>query len=121
MSDHSCFANLIWQIADLLRGPYRPPQYERMTRFDYFLTNSPFGVNWKRQQKAIRRERGPRGFDGRWGARLPRITDGSLLFPQHMSDEFESVAPAERKHGSRLLGRTSGARRMPEGVARVSC
>ncbi len=29
MPDHSYFANLIWQIADLLRGPYRPPQYER--------------------------------------------------------------------------------------------
>ena len=30
MADHSYFANLIWQIADLLRGPYRPPQYERV-------------------------------------------------------------------------------------------
>src|SRR5437870_8917166 len=29
MADHNYFANLIWQIADLLRGPYRPPQYER--------------------------------------------------------------------------------------------
>ena len=30
MPDHNYFANLIWQIADLLRGPYRPPQYERV-------------------------------------------------------------------------------------------
>ena len=30
MSDHTYFTNLIWQIADLLRGPYRPPQYERV-------------------------------------------------------------------------------------------
>jgi len=30
MADHNYFANLIWQIADLLRGPYRPPQYERV-------------------------------------------------------------------------------------------
>ena len=44
MSDHSHFANLIWQIADLLRGPYRPPQYERvmlpmtvLRRFDCVL------------------------------------------------------------------------------------
>ena len=44
MSDHTCFANLIWQIADLLRGPYRPPQYERvmlpmtvLRRFDCVL------------------------------------------------------------------------------------
>ena len=32
MPDHNYFSNLIWQIADLLRGPYRPPQYERVTR-----------------------------------------------------------------------------------------
>ncbi len=44
MSDHNYFANLIWQIADLLRGPYRPPQYERvmlpmtvLRRFDCVL------------------------------------------------------------------------------------
>ena len=44
MPDHSYFANLIWQIADLLRGPYRPPQYERvmlpmtvLRRFDCVL------------------------------------------------------------------------------------
>ena len=30
MADHNYFTNLIWQIADLLRGPYRPPQYERV-------------------------------------------------------------------------------------------
>ena len=44
MHDHSYFSNLIWQIADLLRGPYRPPQYERvmlpmtvLRRFDCVL------------------------------------------------------------------------------------
>src|SRR5204862_6114035 len=44
MPDHNYFANLIWQIADLLRGPYRPPQYERvmlpmtvLRRFDCLL------------------------------------------------------------------------------------
>jgi type I restriction-modification system DNA methylase subunit len=44
MPDHNYFANLIWQIADLLRGPYRPPQYERvmlpmtvLRRFDCVL------------------------------------------------------------------------------------
>ena len=47
MADHSYFANLIWQIADLLRGPYRPPQYERamlpmtvLRRFDCVLAPS---------------------------------------------------------------------------------
>ena len=44
MPDHNYFSNLIWQIADLLRGPYRPPQYERvmlpmtvLRRFDCVL------------------------------------------------------------------------------------
>jgi type I restriction enzyme M protein len=44
MPDHNYFATLIWQIADLLRGPYRPPQYERvmlpmtvLRRFDCVL------------------------------------------------------------------------------------
>jgi type I restriction enzyme M protein len=47
MPDHSDFASLIWQIADLLRGPYRPPQYERvmlpmtvLRRFDCVLAAS---------------------------------------------------------------------------------
>jgi hypothetical protein len=47
VADHNFFANLIWQIADLLRGPYRPPQYERvmlpmtvLRRFDCVLAPS---------------------------------------------------------------------------------
>src|SRR3954463_15247368 len=47
MPDHNYFANLIWQIADLLRGPYRPPQYERvmlpmtvLRRFDCVLAHT---------------------------------------------------------------------------------
>ena len=79
------------------------------TRFDYFLTNPPFGVDWKRQQKEIRREREQRGLDGRFGAGLPRITDGSLLFLQHMIAKFEPFAPARRKNGSRLAIVFSGS------------
>jgi len=47
MASHSDLANLIWQIADLLRGPYRPPQYERvmlplvvLRRFDCVLADT---------------------------------------------------------------------------------
>ena len=79
------------------------------TRFDYFLTNPPFGVDWKRQQKEIRRERDQRGLDGRFGAGLPRITDGSLLFLQHMIAKFEPFAPTRRKNGSRLAIVFSGS------------
>lgn len=77
--------------------------------FDYFLTNPPFGVDWKRQQKEIQREHEKQGFAGRFGAGLPRVNDGSLLFLQHMVDKFEPVRPAEHKHGSRLAIVFSGS------------
>jgi type I restriction enzyme M protein len=77
--------------------------------FDYFLTNPPFGVDWKKQQKEIQQEHDMRGFDGRFGAGLPRVNDGSLLFLQHMISKFEPVRPAEHKHGSRLAIVFSGS------------
>jgi type I restriction enzyme M protein len=70
--------------------------------FDYFLTNPPFGVKWEKQRKAIEEEYEKRGFDGRFGAGLPRIDDGALLFLQHMVHKFEPVLPDKQKHGSRL-------------------
>ncbi|MDE2758591.1 MAG: class I SAM-dependent DNA methyltransferase [Acidobacteriota bacterium] len=77
--------------------------------FDYFLTNPPFGVDWKKQQKEIRQEHDRRGFDGAFGAGLPRVNDGSLLFLQHMWDKREPVRPEEHKHGSRLAIVFSGS------------
>jgi type I restriction enzyme M protein len=77
--------------------------------FDYFLTNPPFGVDWKKEQKEIEAEHDKQGFAGRFGAGLPRINDGALLFLQHMVSKFEKVAPAEQKHGSRLAIVFSGS------------
>ena len=77
--------------------------------FDYFLTNPPFGVDWKKQQKEIEREHEKLGFAGRFGAGLPRVNDGSLLFLQHMIRKFEVVRPAGHKHGSRLAIVFSGS------------
>ena len=77
--------------------------------FDYFLTNPPFGVDWKKQQKEIQQEHDKRGYDGRFGAGLPRVNDGSLLFLQHMVAKFEPVRPGEHKHGSRLAIVFSGS------------
>jgi len=74
--------------------------------FDYFLTNPPFGVDWKKQQKDIQQEHDKRGFDGRFGAGLPRVNDGALLFLQHMIAKFEVVLPAD---GSRLAIVFSGS------------
>jgi type I restriction enzyme M protein len=77
--------------------------------FDYLLANPPFGVDWKRQQREIQREHEKLGFAGRFGAGLPRVNDGSLLFLQHMISKFEPVRPAEHKHGSRLAIVFSGS------------
>jgi type I restriction enzyme M protein len=77
--------------------------------FDYLLSNPPFGVDWKKQQKDIQQEHDKRGFDGRFGAGLPRINDGALLFLQHMISKFERVSPEQRKYGSRLAIVFSGS------------
>lgn len=52
--------------------------------FHYLLANPPFGVEWKDQKATVEREHKESGFAGRFGAGLPAINDGSLLFLQHM-------------------------------------
>ena len=56
----------------------------RDERFDYMLSNPPFGVEWKKIEDEILKEHEQLGFAGRFGAGLPRISDGSFLFLQHM-------------------------------------
>jgi type I restriction enzyme M protein len=80
-----------------------------LDKFDYFLSNPPFGVDWKKQQKEVQREHEKRGFDGRFGAGLPRVNDGALLFLQHMWSKREDLKPAEHKEGSRLAIVFSGS------------
>ncbi len=53
-------------------------------KFDYMLSNPPFGVDWKKAQKIIKAESENKGFAGRFGAGLPRINDGAFLFLLHM-------------------------------------
>lgn len=71
-------------------------------KFDYLLANPPFGVDWKKQQKFVQAERDKQGYSGRFGAGLPRVNDGSLLFLQHMISKFEPYQPEQKKSGSRL-------------------
>ncbi len=58
-------------------------------KFDYMLSNPPFGVDWKKAKKVITDEYENAGFAGRFGAGLPRINDGSLLFLQHMISKMK--------------------------------
>lgn len=64
--------------------------------FDYMLSNPPFGVDWKKAEKYVKDEAANKGFAGRFGAGLPPISDGSLLFLQHMISKMKRSAGGSR-------------------------
>jgi type I restriction enzyme M protein len=64
--------------------------------FSYCLSNPPFGVDWKKQQKAVTDEHNLRGFAGRFGPGLPRVSDGSMLFLMHL---ISKMRPGEEGGG----------------------
>jgi type I restriction enzyme M protein len=64
-------------------------------RFSYILANPPFGVEWRKSEKAVREEHEDLGFAGRFGAGLPRINDGSFLFLQHMLHKMQPLKKDE--------------------------
>jgi type I restriction enzyme M protein len=66
--------------------------------FDVMLSNPPFGVEWKKVQKQVTDEHKHRGFDGRFGPGLPRVSDGSLLFLMHLVSKMRDP----RDGGSRI-------------------
>lgn len=67
-------------------------------KFDYLLSNPPFGVEWKNVQAVVEEEHETQGFNGRFGPGLPRISDGSTLFLLHMLSKMKPV----KDGGSRL-------------------
>ncbi|MGW4324298.1 type I restriction-modification system subunit M [Nocardia sp. NPDC004573] len=69
--------------------------------FDFLLSNPPFGVEWKSQQKKVTDEHEQRGHAGRFGPGLPRVSDGSLLFLLHLISKMRPVRGPQDK-GSRL-------------------
>jgi len=68
------------------------------SRFDFMLSNPPFGVEWKKVQKQITDEHSEKGFNGRFGPGLPRVSDGSLLFLLHLVSKMRDP----REGGSRI-------------------
>lgn len=60
-------------------------------KFDYMLSNPPFGVDWKKIEQEIKDEHEQKGFNGRFGAGLPRVSDGSLLFLMHLISKMRDV------------------------------
>ena len=72
--------------------------------FDYMLSNPPFGVEWKKIEKDIRREAAEMGFDGRFGPGLPRVSDGSLLFLLHLISKMRPAVDGGSRFGIVLNG-----------------
>jgi type I restriction enzyme M protein len=76
-------------------------------RFHYMLSNPPYGVDWKKYQDPIKTEAETQGFSGRFGAGTPRISDGQLLFLQHMISKMRDDETGSRigivMNGSPLL------------------
>ena len=73
-------------------------------RFDYCLSNPPFGVDWKKVQDVVKAEQEKKGYGGRFGPGLPRVSDGSLLFLMHLISKMRPVAEGGGRIGIVLNG-----------------
>ncbi len=70
-------------------------------KFDYMITNPPYGVEWKPAEDAVRKEHEEKGSHGRFGPGLPRISDGQLLFLMHLVSKMKPITK-ENPKGSRI-------------------
>ena len=73
-------------------------------QFDYMLSNPPFGVEWKKIEREIRKEAEEQGYNGRFGPGLPRVSDGSLLFLLHLISKMRPVKDGGSRFGIVLNG-----------------
>lgn len=72
-------------------------------KFDYMLSNPPFGVDWKKIEQSIKDENSLKGYEGRFGPGLPRVSDGSLLFLLHLISKLRDASSSAK-------GSTGGGR-----------
>jgi len=87
-----------------IRGPYSTLSKDQFPddKFDFIISNPPYGRKWEQDEDSVKRE-AERGFEGRFGAGLPRINDGQLLFLQHM------ISKMKIKEKSRIAVITNGS------------
>lgn len=64
-------------VANIVAGNTLSEDGHAGRKFDYMLSNPPFGVEWKKVEKVVRHECEKKGFNGRFGPGLPRVSDGS--------------------------------------------
>ncbi|MFO1334343.1 MAG: class I SAM-dependent DNA methyltransferase [Piscinibacter sp.] len=82
-------------VANIVAGNTLSDDGHGGRKFDYMLSNPPFGVEWKKVEKAVRQEHESKGFDGRFGPGLPRVSDGSMLFLMHLLSKMAPVVNGE--------------------------
>jgi type I restriction enzyme M protein len=91
-------------VAKIIPGNTLSEDGHPHTKFDYMLSNPPFGVEWKKVEKEIRKEHETQGFNGRFGPGLPRISDGSLLFLLHLISKMRPAKDGGSRFGIVLNG-----------------
>ena len=101
-----CKADMLMkgEDADKIRGPKSTLSEDQFPneKFDYIISNPPYGVDWEKDAYAVKKEP-EKGFEGRFGAGLPRKNDGQLLFLQHM------ISKMKKDEKSRIAVITNGS------------
>lgn len=91
-------------VANIVFGNTLSDDGQPHEKFDYMLSNPPFGVEWKKVEKEVRREAEQQGFNGRFGPGLPRVSDGSLLFLMHLLSKMRPAVDGGSRFGIVLNG-----------------
>jgi type I restriction enzyme M protein len=91
-------------VHNIIAGNTLSEDGHRGKKFDYMLSNPPFGVDWKKVERQVRREHEVDGYDGRFGPGLPRVSDGSLLFLMHLLSKMRPAVDGGSRFGIVLNG-----------------
>jgi len=104
-----CKADMLMkgEDAENIKGPSSTLSDDQLSenKFDYMISNPPYGRDWEQDKEVVTQEAEEKGFDGRFGAGLPRKSDGQLLFIQHMISKMKS----KDNGGSRIAVITNGS------------
>jgi type I restriction enzyme M protein len=92
------------EVTNLVPGNTLSDDGHAARKFDYMLSNPPFGVEWKKVEKVVRKEHEDKGFDGRFGPGLPRVSDGSMLFLLHLVSKMRPAVDGGSRFGIVLNG-----------------
>ncbi len=91
-------------IKQIIFGNTLSQDGHRHQKFDYMLSNPPFGVEWKKIEKDIKNEHEEMGYNGRFGPGLPRVSDGSMLFLLHLLSKMRLSTHGGSRFGIVLNG-----------------